>query len=217
MKKTFKYRRNFLQTSLKSNILLEYPRFQDTYGLIHQDFKTLYPDDNENLVGLFQPDFQEKLQTLGNLNTITGQNKDWCSEIIATLCWITLLRPTGNGRGTKRPPLKRAFMDFIVFQSENEELTPKSSPTIIAQGGTRSDVRRFFVSVDGTLIVTNNTFIDAFDIFFKLHFVFEIKYEDTLRNFLTYLEYYVFKITDRSIPNTTVNKCRMLLLNAQNE
>ncbi|XP_055706673.1 uncharacterized protein LOC129803873 [Phlebotomus papatasi] len=75
MKKTFKYRRNFLQTSLKSNILLEYPRFQDTYGLIHQDFKTLYPDDHENLVGLFQPDFQEKLQTLGNLNTITGQNK----------------------------------------------------------------------------------------------------------------------------------------------
>ncbi|XP_055712441.1 uncharacterized protein LOC129807292 [Phlebotomus papatasi] len=213
MEKTFPIRRKFLKTPLKKNILLEYPRFLDTRGLIQLDFQLLFPDKNNCLKELFDEEFQTKLCTLGNTQAMRKIDNGWPTPIWATLNWLSLLPPTGGGRGHQgRPSLKEACGNLIQFYEAGRVPDAKPSPTIIAQGNTRSDIRKFYVSLDESLIVTNDTFLDALDIMFKMHFVFDLEYEASLRNFFRYIQNYVFKIKGNETPNTTINKCRMILM-----
>lgn len=44
------------------------------------------------------------------------------------------------------------------------------------------------------------TFIDAFDIFFKAHKIFDFNYEPTLRNMMTFVENYIYKLEGEHTP-----------------
>ncbi|GAB0089488.1 hypothetical protein DMENIID0001_040350 [Sergentomyia squamirostris] len=224
MDKTFLLRKKFLATPEKANILIEYPRFCDTHGLVQLDFKKLYPDSYNNLKEgqeAYSEELQKKLHIHGKISALKGQNSEWDPEIVAALKWITLLPPTGNGRGNqKRPKLDQAFLDFIIFSSENEDFQSQDYPVILAQGSSRRRIEKFYVAFDGRRIVTDNSFLDAFDILFKVFFIFDINFPDSLSNFYTYVAYYIFHIRDirnRKQINTTINKCRLTLSGPVND
>ncbi|XP_055699009.1 uncharacterized protein LOC129799291 [Phlebotomus papatasi] len=90
-------------------------------GYIQLDFQLLFPDKNNCLKELFDEEFQTKLCTLGNTQAMRKIDNGWPTPIWATLNWLSLLPPTGGGRGHQgRPSLKEACGNLIQFYEAGE-------------------------------------------------------------------------------------------------
>ncbi|GAB0098330.1 zinc finger MYM-type protein 1-like [Sergentomyia squamirostris] len=206
MDKSFHLRKKLLKTADKSKILLHYPRFMDTHGLIQADFakseNIKNPSVAMNLKNLLL--HTEFLQEVGQSASKLEDYKEWSPSILAFLCWLHELSATGNGRQDRASMFSEVVENFIVFCPENAKIPISSSPKIIAQGPIKNNITRLYIAVDGQSIVTDNSMVDAVDIFFKIHFVFDIAYHKSIRNFLKYIEYYIFNMKD--VPGRGANQ-----------
>lgn len=129
-----------------------------------------------------------------------------------------MLPPTQKGRGAKsRPQLRNCFEELITFCGCNDKIPTSKSPIIVAQGVSKQDIGKYYISFDTSLIITNDTLRDAIDLLFKLHSVFGIQYNECLTNFFTYIEKFVFDISETKTVPSTVRFCHSLLSTVEDE
>jgi len=76
-------------------------------------------------------------------------------------------------------------------------LKEKAQPRLIAVGSCRAVVTQYFLSVDNELILLQTqSFLEAFDILFKSHFVFDTHYDSNLVSFYRFFEQYFYKMNN---------------------
>lgn len=125
---------------------------------------------------------------------------------------VTLLPPTQKGRGARsRCVLSQCFQELITFCGCNDKISESKSPIIVAQGVSKKDISKYYISFDKSIIITNNTLSDAIDLLFKIHAVFGIEYNQYLTNFYKYIEHFVFDISETKSVTTTVRYCHSIL------
>jgi hypothetical protein len=99
--------------------------------------------------------------------------------------------------------IKLVFFSFQELQDERFYAYPTNiSPFIVAIGTEKSFVTQYMVAVDGYLIPTKTTFLEAFDILFKTHFIFNLDYDADLRMLFKFIQHYLYKIPISDIPST---------------
>lgn len=81
----------------------------------------------------------------------------------------------------------------------------QSQPYIIAFGPSPKEIQLYFIVVDGNLInvPAEFTFIDAFDLFFKLHHVFNLGFDYALKPMMSFIQHYLYKIVQPDFKPTT--------------
>ena len=75
----------------------------------------------------------------------------------------------------------------------------------IANGNRNSG--NFFLKVDHELVNVENHPVKAFDILFKLHFVFNIEYAKSLENFYDFIAGCIYKISKPRPSSDSLNTC----------
>lgn len=73
----------------------------------------------------------------------------------------------------------------------------------MASGPSRASIQKYFIVVDGCVIGIPSewNFADVFDLFFKVHFVFNVDYNNNLRTFLRFFEKFAYNHTTTKITN----------------
>lgn len=71
-------------------------------------------------------------------------------------------------------------------------------PYLIAEGQYKSELSAFHVYIDGKLLPTSSecTALEAFDLLFMTHFVFNVKYAVSLTSFWQFVQSFFYKIED---------------------
>lgn len=92
-------------------------------------------------------------------------------------------------------------MPFIVFQPcqslEDHLMTTEGNlqPHFLATRTSKAQVFSFYIILDRKLLPCQSfTSLSAFDVLFKCHFVFGVKYEDALSSLYTFLQTTVYNI-----------------------
>lgn len=67
-------------------------------------------------------------------------------------------------------------------------------PFIIAQGANISAIDFYYVVVDGHTLPPVSDALKCFDLLFKVHFVFNIKYDERLDSFWKFIQFFYYKI-----------------------
>lgn len=73
----------------------------------------------------------------------------------------------------------------------------------MASGPNRATIEKYFIVVDGCVIDVPREwkFVDVFDLFFKIHFVFNVEYNHNLRIFLRFFEKFAYNHNSTKITN----------------
>lgn len=76
-------------------------------------------------------------------------------------------------------------------------------PFIVATGRSRASIEQYSIVVDGCVIDVPRewNFVDVFDLFFKVHFVFDVQYNSNLRTFLRFFEKFAYNHNSTKITN----------------
>lgn len=111
---------------------------------------------------------------------------------------MNLLPPTTAGK-LKKGSISHAVDKLLVFQPLHEPLNAildqknTKQPFILAKGSSKSAVSAYYIVFDQHIVpCSGNDIVSAFDSCFKLHFVFDLKYERLLDQFYKFiqLQYY---------------------------
>lgn len=101
-----------------------------------------------------------------------------------------------------------------------------TQPYIVAYGSSKDNITHYSISVDNDLIKVNVaffnlgnnlfhkyftllqipdnfSFMETLDLYFKLHHVFEIKFDERLQNVMFFMKHYWFKMKDGAKKPTT--------------
>ncbi|XP_055304838.1 uncharacterized protein LOC129569726 [Sitodiplosis mosellana] len=78
----------------------------------------------------------------------------------------------------------------------------KSYPTIVACGETSSEIQYFCLKVENQIIPLPDDmdFLHVFDLFFKVHKIFDLKYEPRLHNMMVFVENFIYKVKNEHRP-----------------
>ena len=92
-----------------------------------------------------------------------------------------------------------------------------SQPYLLATGTSKAQVFTFYIVLDKKLVPCQScTSLGAFDELFKSHFVFSVKYDDSLSSLYTFLQTTVYNIDIGNTEETPrVKELRARLLNKQ--
>ncbi|KAJ8359373.1 hypothetical protein SKAU_G00158980 [Synaphobranchus kaupii] len=75
------------------------------------------------------------------------------------------------------------------------EMQNNHQPYLLVSGMTKADIHSFFIAMDKTLIPCQATpTLAAFDKLFKSHFVFSVKYDESLCSMFTFVQTTVYNI-----------------------
>ncbi|XP_034543849.1 uncharacterized protein LOC117815929 isoform X2 [Notolabrus celidotus] len=240
MRETFQYRQQILHDPQHSADLLQiFPRFLDTKGLILQDFSLLFGEEAATrFLQKWNTNFKDKvIQEARNLRESTllkqhltsalneGPNIEWDSDMSSLLVLLHLLTPQPAGRKrAKKISIEEATDHLVKFQKscqslEDHLMTTKgrSQPYLLATGTSKAQVLTYYIVMDKKLLPCQScTSLGAFDELFKSHFVFSVKYEDSLSSLYTFLQTTVYNIDIGSTEETPrVKEMRARLLNKQ--
>ncbi|XP_028668074.1 uncharacterized protein LOC114659647 [Erpetoichthys calabaricus] len=243
MRQTFQYRQCFVHDQEKSTILLKvFPRFLDIKGLVLQDFSLLFGEETASkFLQKWSVAFKDKvireartlpstpfLQKLLNSANVKKEdenldNSEWDSDMASLLLLLHLLAPQPGGRKKTLKISVRDAADRLVkfhkscpnLDTYLAETETNPQPYLLAIGTTKADVHSFYVVMDKSLIPCQSTSsLAAFDELFKAHFVFCVKYEESLCSLFTFIQTTVYNIdvgTTRESPK--VRELRAKLLN----
>lgn len=91
-------------------------------------------------------------------------------------------------------------MNLTIDEIEDSKI---KSPYIIARGENKKSISQFNLCIESEIIPLPVEFniIDAIDILFKSHYVFNQNFNDCLANFWIFFSYYIYKIvSNKNIP-----------------
>jgi hypothetical protein len=71
----------------------------------------------------------------------------------------------------------------------------RQQPYLLASGTTKRAISAFYIAMDKKLIpCQGNTSLAAFDELFKVHFVFSLNYDESLRSMYTFIQTTIYNI-----------------------
>ncbi|XP_021324022.1 uncharacterized protein isoform X1 [Danio rerio] len=215
MKETFKRRQELVHDPKKSaDILNIFPRFLDVKGLINQDFGLLFNAETSNkLLERWETSFKHKIineaksltstaEIRGLINSAEGQGSenDWDSDMSAVLLLLHLLPPSSGRKRTKISPTE-AVERLVHFHKSCTSIEGHLSkreghqPYLLGTGRIKGRIDNFYVVMDKHLIPCAGTSsLSAVDELFKIHYVFNLTYEEALVNIFTFLQTTVYNI-----------------------
>ncbi|XP_062407307.1 uncharacterized protein LOC134098292 [Sardina pilchardus] len=238
MRDTFQHRHEMVHNpEMTTEVLKTYPRFLDVKGLINQDFTLLFGGDTSSkLLEKWDSTFKSKIieearcltptHTVRHLlmsaeNQDTEPSADWDSDIAALLLLVHLLPPQPIGKKAAKISADAASERLVVYHksccSFEEALSKRDHkhPYLLAAGRNRNRIDQFYIALDKKLIPCEAaSAVGAFDELFKLHFVFNLAYDDSLHNFYTFVQTTVYNIDiGKTKESPRVREFRAKLLN----
>ncbi|XP_030758373.1 uncharacterized protein LOC115884062 [Sitophilus oryzae] len=207
---------SFEQRRDNPDIAARFLRFFDTPGLLEQDFSLLYPGKPtlseclplyiDRILEVYEAITpQSSLASHIALPSDSDEMDVWNQETRALLAILYMLPPSAKGKkGRINDTLATAEKKLLQFKqiniplSEIIEVVPGSPPFLIAEGESKCAVGKFHIYLDGRLIPCKDgyTFLEAFDALFMAYYVFNLKYDESLHPFFTFLESFFYKIGD---------------------
>ncbi|GAB0086777.1 uncharacterized protein DMENIID0001_009560 [Sergentomyia squamirostris] len=123
----------------------QYPRFLDTFGLIHYDFENRFPNAAPKLKDFLLEKTDKIFEvTEADGKKLTEPMKEWHEDIKVLACLLFLLPTSTSGRnGVSRISTEKALKEIIDFLPPNKqpEIAAKI-PKILAQGTSKKDIRQ---------------------------------------------------------------------------
>ncbi|XP_076132518.1 uncharacterized protein LOC143139258 [Alosa pseudoharengus] len=196
MKTTFIYRQAMVNDENKSSdVLLVFPRFLDTPGLVEQDFRLLFGETTANkFLERWPTTFKAKvikeshglvpttelLDLMHNAESAAQVENGWDSDMSAILLLLHLLPPSAQGRKSLgKMSASQAIDQLIRFQKVGtsvqqhlDNITQSTQPYLLAQGSTQSSIHSYFVVIDKHALQCKATgSVGAFEELFKAHYV----------------------------------------------
>ncbi|XP_046901230.1 uncharacterized protein LOC124484374 [Hypomesus transpacificus] len=235
MKETFKHRQEFVHNPDRSADVLDvFPRYLDVKGLINQDFALLFNAETSNkFLKRWETAFKQKIINEAKSLTSTaeircllnaaggqGSENDWDSDMSSVLLLLHLLPPPPGRKKTKISPTE-AVDRLVNFHKSCNSIEGHLSgreghqPFLLGSGRIKGRIDHFYVVVDKRLIpCSGSSSLSAFDELFKVHYVFNLSYEEALVNFFTFLQTTVYNIdVGLSSESPRVRELRAKLLN----
>lgn len=84
------------------------------------------------------------------------------------------------------------------------EVRKSFQPFLVAIGSKRAAIHDFKIVFDNRFLDTGkNNILDAFDLLFKVHFVFKVKFDTGLETFFTFIQDFFYEIDREKIHYTT--------------
>ncbi|KAA0712543.1 hypothetical protein E1301_Tti022309 [Triplophysa tibetana] len=215
MKETFKHRQELVHNPGRSaDILKIFPRFLDVKGLVNQDFSLLFNAETSNkLLERWETAFKHKVineaksltstaEILCLLNAAGGQGSenDWDRDMSSILLLLHLLPPSPGRKKTKISPTE-AVDRLVHFHKSCTSIEGHlreregCQPYLLGLGRFKGRIEKFYLVVDKQLIPCAGTSsLSAVDELFKVHFVFNLSYEESLVNIFTFLQTTIYNI-----------------------
>ncbi|KAI3369626.1 hypothetical protein L3Q82_025338, partial [Scortum barcoo] len=131
-----------------------------------------------------------------NEGSDTTDDPEWDSDMSSLLVLLHLLTPQPTGRKwPKKISIEEATDHLGKFQKSCQNLEDHlmttegcSQPYLLATGTSKAQVFTFYVVLDKKLVPCQScTSLGTFDELFKSHFVFSVKYDDSLSSLYTFL------------------------------
>ncbi|XP_060733185.1 uncharacterized protein LOC132850565 [Tachysurus vachellii] len=127
---------------------------------------------------------------------------DWDSDTSSFLLLLHLLSPQASGRKKiHKISVCQAVDHLVVFHKtcrsiqEHLETEENRQPYILASGCSKEAISQFFIVVDKKIIPCQaSSSLAAIDELFKVHFVFSISYDLSLKNLYTFVQTTVYGI-----------------------
>lgn len=131
-----------------------------------------------------------------------------------TLSLLNLIRllppatagPVKHNRLTDEKSARRLII-FKKSGSTNTDLVAdyeNNAPYVVALGSSKNKIDQYFVVLDRNLIPLSpeTTILDAVDIVYQLHFIFNIQYDLNLCLFWKFIQYYIYCMQNIRVPTT---------------
>ncbi|XP_067277997.1 uncharacterized protein si:dkey-286j15.1 [Pseudorasbora parva] len=205
----------FPETKTIEEINREYPRLQDSPGMILQDFEVIFPDHADRLYEFWAPVFTDRILLFTNkeprASDVLPENLealpiDVRGEI--ALNCLPVILPSSpyrtNGK-TVRPTyaeIKRSFIDIQpVGTNMDQYLSSETSqdPHVLVLGD-KENFSQVFVIFNGEA-VEQETLIQAVDLCFKMFYIYAINYPKPSAPIWEFLQHAIFKIPG-GVPST---------------
>ncbi|XP_066563560.1 uncharacterized protein LOC136751670 [Amia ocellicauda] len=202
-------------------IITLFPALRDPYtkkGYILQDFSLLFGSETASK-------FLEKLSSSFKDKVIKEVRTLKVTPFLLKLIKSVAREDGGFDAGRKRA-LKISVLDgvdhLVKFhkscQSLDDHLAEfegNHQPYLLATGMTKADVQCFYIVMDRNLIPCQaSTTLAAFDELFKAHFVFGVKYDESLCSLFTFVQTTIYNIDiGRTKESPKVRELRAKLLN----
>ncbi|CAH0381283.1 unnamed protein product [Bemisia tabaci] len=216
-------RHDYIAHNPTADLQALFPRYFDFVPhLVCVDFDVLYPnakslskwwEPRSKIVRyLFKRTAEKSLKNFASQHLL-----DWNTEAQNILKLLLLAKPPKLGLA--EGPLA-VFGEFLRFKDESipfdrwsdevieREKNQKAPPLIVAEGVSKSKINRYLVLVDGIKLPQVSDIITALDLYFKSFFVFNIGYPETVKQFLKFLQVYVYEILRSDLRHCTLKtKC----------
>ncbi|XP_046894171.1 uncharacterized protein LOC124479465, partial [Hypomesus transpacificus] len=198
-------------------IISLFPSLKDPFsakGYINQDFALLFNAETSNkFLKRWETAFKQKIINEAKSLTSTaeircllnaaggqGSENDWDSDMSSVLLLLHLLPPPPGRKKTKISPTE-AVDRLVNFHKSCNSIEGHLSgreghqPFLLGSGRIKGRIDHFYVVVDKRLIpCSGSSSLSAFDELFKVHYVFNLSYEEALVNFFTFLQTTVYNI-----------------------
>uniref|UniRef100_A0A1B0DQC7 Uncharacterized protein n=1 Tax=Phlebotomus papatasi TaxID=29031 RepID=A0A1B0DQC7_PHLPP len=195
-----KDREEIIRKTLETRELRDAYEPNDEPIWIQCDFEDRFPEASPKLKKFFV-EKREKIFEVQKQSTkkLTDSMKEWHEDVQLLACLLVLSGTTTSGhKGISRISEERA-LDEIIGLVPPDSVPPKvaDKPKILAQGSSKKEVYRFYINVGTFLIETQNTFIDALDLYFKSFHVFKIEPLPSLKNLFDFIDQIVLGISEK--------------------
>ncbi|XP_063903501.1 uncharacterized protein LOC135129212 [Zophobas morio] len=190
-----------------------FPRFFDTPGLISLEFSLMFPEND-----IFHKTFSKNISIIKKLYTTTATNintkflheenkdpQDWNASTNAILMLVYLLPPTSS-KNARKQSAATAANKLIIFKDMQIPFTtilkerPSKQPFILAIGTSKAAISKYYVVFDEHIIPSpEQNVITAFDLCFKVHFVFNLDFEKSLEYFYKFVQNAFYNLEVKTI------------------
>ncbi|KAJ8039915.1 hypothetical protein HOLleu_14068 [Holothuria leucospilota] len=186
LKDTFQHRRAIVEgpSSLTvTDILQQFPRFQDMPELINMEFQMMFPEKCDNFVTKWEASFTEKIIALGQaeypaiqglIERFEDGNRNICA--LSALTYM-LHRSEGTDAGEAAKKKDERFKQPFILS-----LGPERRP------------KQFFIVLDRIAVSGGLNVVDAVDRLFKCHYVFNVEYCPCLQQFWEFIASMIYEI-----------------------
>ncbi|XP_031784834.1 uncharacterized protein LOC103316353 [Nasonia vitripennis] len=227
LKETFFNRRNWIlgESPTIAEVLQKYPRLQDYNGdMIIAEFELIFPEKCDDFLSKFGPYYVPRIFEYTRICNydLWKKHKAITDDVLKALLLLITLLPVSNAVKNKSKKKVDKPMDssqkkkvkmiepyrFMIeninaganvqefVKSKRSECTSTIQPYIIQVD---DETPHFYVIADNAILTCNNRndFTAPFDLMFKIYFIFNIQYPVSLQNVYTFIESYVYRLTEK--------------------
>ncbi|XP_071846790.1 uncharacterized protein [Apostichopus japonicus] len=210
-KDTFTYRRRMLgqQNLTITEMLKQFPRMQDMPELINVEFDLMYPEKSQNFLTKWDAYFKKRIIAVGKkfstavallINSFDECDKDICaiSALIYMLHRSVNMKRSSYGKlATSRSGAVLYFIQNIPEGTDVEvaarERNVYRQPFILSVGH-ETGHQQYFIVADKMAIPAGENIVEAADMLFKCHYVFNVEYAPPLQQFWEFLASVIYEV-----------------------